>query len=42
MQTRIDLYTQLAEAEEDIINGDNGVDFFEFAKELRGKVYGSV
>ena len=40
MITRLSLYSKLTEAEEDIENGDEGMDFFEFAKGLRGKVNG--
>ena len=39
---RLSLYSKVTEAEEDIVNGDEGIDFFEFAKELRGKVNGAI
>lgn len=39
---RLTLYSKLGEAEEDLLNGDEGVDFFEFAKALRGKVHGAI
>lgn len=42
MITRLSLYSKLTEAEEDIGNGDEGMDFFEFAKKLRGKVNGGL
>jgi len=41
-QTIINLYIKLAEAEEEIANGAEGEDFFEFAKQLRNKVHGKV
>ncbi len=40
MQERLNLYSQLAESEEQIINGDEGVDFETFAADLRGKENG--
>ncbi len=42
MQARFALYSKLAEAEEDILNGDEGTDFSEFAQKLRRKVNGAV
>lgn len=42
MQAKIDLYSKFTEVEENIANGDDGLDFFEFANELRGKVHGAV
>ena len=41
-QTIIDLYIKLAEAEEEIANGAEGEDFFEFAQQMRNKVHGQV
>ncbi len=41
-QALIDLYTKLAEAEEEIANGAEGEDFFEVAKQLRSSVHGQV
>lgn len=40
--SKLSLYSKLTEVEEDIVNGDKGMDFFEFAKELRGKVHGAI
>ena len=34
-QTQLDLYAKLAEAEAEISNGSDVVDFFEFTKKLR-------
>ena len=42
MVSKLSLYAKIAEAEEDIIGNDEGRDFFEFTKELRGKVNGSL
>lgn len=42
MVARLSLYSKLTEAEEDIMDNDEGIDFFEFAKELRGKVNGAI
>ena len=39
-QALIDLYTKLAEAEEEIANGAEGEDFFEVAKKLRNNLHG--
>jgi len=41
-QALIDLYAKLAEAEEDIANGDQGEDFFVVAKRLRDSVHGRL
>ncbi|MEN6351580.1 MAG: type II toxin-antitoxin system Phd/YefM family antitoxin [Syntrophomonas sp.] len=41
-QALINLYTKLAEAEEEIANGAEGEDFFEVAKQLRNSVHGQV
>jgi prevent-host-death family protein len=41
-QALIDLYTKLAEAEEEIANGVEGEDFFEVAKKLRNSVHGNL
>lgn len=40
MQARLELYSKLAETEENI--NDEGRDFHEFANELRSKVHGAV
>lgn len=40
LQERLNLYAKLAESEELITNGDNGIDFETFAAELRGAVHG--
>lgn len=42
MNAKIELYSKLAEAETDIANGDEGVDFLGFANELRGKVHTTI
>ena len=42
MIARLSLYSKLAEAEEDIVNGEEEKDFLEFARELRGKVNGAI
>lgn len=39
-QALINLYTKLADAEEEIANGAEGEDFFEVAKQLRNSVHG--
>ena len=41
-QALIDLYTKLAEAEEEVANGAEGEDFFEVAKQLRNSVRGNL
>ena len=41
-QAQLEKYARLAEAEVEIANGDEGVDFFEFAKKLRADVHGNV
>jgi prevent-host-death family protein len=41
-QALIELYAKLAEAEAEIANGDEGEDFFAFAKKLRSDVLGNV
>jgi prevent-host-death family protein len=41
-QAIINLYIQLAEAEEEIANGAEGEDFFEFARQMRSRVHGQV
>lgn len=41
-QALINLYTKLAEAEEEIANGAEGEDFFEVAKQLRSSIHGQV
>jgi len=42
LQALINLYTKLAEAEEEIADGAEGEDFFEVAKQLRNCVHGQV
>jgi prevent-host-death family protein len=39
-QAQLDLYAKLAEAEAEIVVGPEGVDFFEFAKKVRGNADG--
>lgn len=41
-QALINLYVKLAEAEEEILNGAEGEDFFEVAKRLRNTVHGQL
>ena len=41
-QAQLELYAKLFEAEAEIASGAAGVDFFEFAKELRADVHGTV
>jgi len=41
-QAIIELYVKLAEAEEAIVNGAEGEDFFEFAKQMRNRVHGQI
>ncbi len=41
-QALINLYTKLAEAEEEIANGAEGEDFLEFAQQLRNSVHGQI
>ncbi|MDD2509888.1 MAG: type II toxin-antitoxin system Phd/YefM family antitoxin [Syntrophomonas sp.] len=41
-QGLIDLYVKLAEAEEEIANGAEGKDFFEYARQLRNSIHGQV
>lgn len=38
----IDLYAQLAVAEDEISNGDCGEDFLAFARQLREQIHGTV
>jgi prevent-host-death family protein len=38
----IDLYTKLAEAEEEIVNGLEGEDFIEVARQLKKTVHGQI
>ena len=35
----MELYSKLSEAEENIANGDQGIEFFEFTNKLRSKVH---
>ena len=41
-QARLDLYERLAQADAEIENGDEGVNFNEFAKKLRLEVTGNA
>lgn len=41
-QAQLELYAKLAEAEEKIANGDVGVEFSSFAKQMRNNVHGRV
>jgi len=41
-QAQIELYARLAEAEAEIASGAEGADFFEFAKNLRKNVHGTI
>lgn len=41
-QAQLELYAKLADAEAEIAAGAEGVDFFDFAKELRSKVHGKI
>ena len=41
-QSLINLYSKLAEAEEEIANGATGEDFFEVAKQLRNSLNGQL
>ena len=41
-QALINLYAKLAEAEEEIISGAQGEDFFEISKQLRDTVHGRL
>jgi len=41
-QSLIDLYAKLAEAEEEILSGDQGEDFEEVARQLRSLVHGRL
>ena len=41
-QAQLELYAKLAEAEAEIANGAEGIDFFEFAKKLRADVHGTI
>ena len=38
----IDLYAQLAIAEDEISNGDCGEDFLSFARQLREQIHGTL
>lgn len=42
MQAQLELYMKLGEAELDIANGDEGEDFLDVAKQLRGKLNGAL
>jgi prevent-host-death family protein len=41
-QAQLELYAKLAEAETEIVNGDEGTDFLKFAEKLRADVHGNV
>jgi prevent-host-death family protein len=41
-QAQLELYAKLAEAEAQAATGENGADFMEFSKKLRGKVHGAI
>ncbi|MHB8063552.1 MAG: type II toxin-antitoxin system Phd/YefM family antitoxin [Ruminiclostridium sp.] len=41
-QAQLELYSKLAEAEAEILSGEEGVDFFEFARKLRADVHGKI
>jgi hypothetical protein len=38
-QAQLELYAKLGEAEAEIANGDEGLDFLKFAKKLRADVH---
>ncbi|MEG0711438.1 MAG: type II toxin-antitoxin system Phd/YefM family antitoxin [Niameybacter sp.] len=42
MQAQLELYMKLGEAELDIANGDEGEEFLDVAKQLRGKLNGAL
>lgn len=42
MQARIELYSKLSEAEENMANGDQGIELSEFASRLRNKIHGAI
>ena len=42
LQARIELYSKLSETEENIANGDQGIELSEFANQLRSKVHGAI
>lgn len=42
LQAQLELYAKLGEAELDIANGDQGEDFLDVAKGLRGKIHGTL
>lgn len=41
-QAQLELYAKLAEAEAEILSGEEGMDFFEFARKLRADVHGKI
>ena len=41
-QAQLELYAKLAEAEQEIVNGDIGEDFFVVAKRLRLKLHAGI
>lgn len=41
-QAQIELYAKLAESETEIAMGEEGTDFFEYAKKLRDSVHGKI
>lgn len=42
LQSQIELYGKLAEAEIEIERGAKGADFMEFAKDLRKEIHGNI
>ena len=42
LQAQLELYAKLGEAELDIANGDEGEDFIDFAKKIRGNIHGAL
>jgi len=40
-QAQLELYAKLTEAEEEIVSGAEGADFFEFANKLRAEIQGA-
>ncbi len=41
-QAQLELYAKMAEAEAEILSGEEGMDFFEFARKLRADVHGKI
>ena len=42
LETQLDLFAKLAEADFEVSSGSDGVDFFDFAKRMRAGADGSV